>query len=171
MRLGLNRWRCYHGDGLRLSPLADFESVRYLTWLSKLLSRRRTAVASARRPTAWIRSQLLLLAKLLDRWLLPADDTPELELVVDVGDVEPRPGSVLASAVLFIDCFPIKKKWKEIVTHKFTCWCTGNLKNSFPFTNLNFSFHGKFIFHQFHVTWLRSSPTGGTWTDLITLLN
>ena len=70
-------------------------------------------MASARRPTAWIRSQLLLLAKLLDRWLLPADDTPELELVVDVGDVEPRPGSVLANAVLFIDCFPIQKKKKK----------------------------------------------------------
>ena len=120
----------------RLSPFADFESVRYLTWLSRLLSRRRTAVASARRPTAWIRSQLLLLAKLLDRWLLPADDTPELELVVDVGDVEPRPGSVLANAVLFIDCFPIqKKKWKEIVTH--TSSHVGTLriwKKSFPFS-------------------------------------
>lgn len=48
------------------------------------------------------RSQLLLLAKLLDK-LLAADETPELELVVDVGDVDPLtgcPGSVFVIAFI-----------------------------------------------------------------------
>ena len=86
----------------------DLASVRYLTWLSRLLSR---LLPGCRMPILWIRSQLLLLAKcgppplpprplrLLDRWLA-ADDTPELELVVEVGDTPPRPGKVLA--IVFI---------------------------------------------------------------------
>ncbi len=96
-------------------PLADLASVRYLTWLSSDLSRRRAPAGSAaRRPTAWIRSQLLLLARLLDRLLLLADDTPELELVVDVGDVEPPPGIVFTNADLWgTDCKPKPTTYNE----------------------------------------------------------
>ena len=77
-------------------PLPGLHSVRYLTCSSKLLSLRLVTF----RPTTWIRSQLLLLfpelAKLLHR-LLVAEDIPELELVVDVGEaVATRPENVLA---------------------------------------------------------------------------
>lgn len=80
--------------------MEDLASVRYLTWLSRLLSRLLTP--GRLRPILCIRSQLLLLflellpANELDKWLA-AEDTPELELVVEVGEVEPRPpGKVLA---------------------------------------------------------------------------
>lgn len=61
-----------------------------------------------------IRSQLLLLflellpANVLDKWLA-AEDTPELELVVEVGEVDPRPpGNVLAIDFIIDYCNEIE---------------------------------------------------------------
>lgn len=61
---------------------------------------------------ACIRSQLLLLffellllpASVFDKLWLAAEDTPELELVVDVGEVDPRPPGNVLAMVFIIDC-------------------------------------------------------------------
>jgi hypothetical protein len=74
---------------------------------------------------ACIRSQLLLLflellllpASVLDKLWLAADDTPELELVVDVGEVDPRPPGSVFAIDFIIDCPKQKlQKFQKIVS-------------------------------------------------------
>ena len=68
---------------------------------------------------------------------------------------------------------PKKKMKRNRYTHKFTCWYFENLKKIVSVQLIwIFQFMGNEFFQSIsyttRVTWLESSPTGGTWTHLIT---